>query len=227
MAKKRNYLMEAVGMLTKDFNIKADDEFKLYGADGEEHVARFTPMSLFIVDGMVRNDLLPKLLAGEYDIETVRGRFVLEPDKPSRGFEIIQGYDGTPRLPERATKHSAGYDFFAARDLLIPPHKVAVAWTGIKAFMPPDEVLKIYNRSSNAVKKGLVLSNGVGIVDADYYNNPSNEGDIGFSFWNITDEIVYIRKGEKLGQGVFETFQLADNDISGGERTGGYGSTGA
>lgn len=226
MAQKKNYLMEAVKAFTKDFNIKADDEFTLTDEEGKEHKARFTPMGTFLVDGECRNDLLSKLLAGVYDVETARGKYVMEPGKPSRGFELIQGYEGEPRLPERATKHSAGYDFFAARDLVVLPHKVAIAFTGIKAFMQPDEVLKIYNRSSNPVKKGLMLANGVGLVDADYYNNPDNEGDIGFSFLNITDEIVYIHKGEKLGQGVFERYDIADGDTAEGERAGGFGSTG-
>lgn len=226
MAMKRNFLMEAVGEFTKEYNICSDDNFKVFFPDGTEHTARFTPMGLFLVDEEIRGDLLPKILSGEFDIETVRGKYILEQGTPQRGFEIIEGHEGEPKIPVRATKGSAGYDFFAPKDLLIPPRKIAVAWTGIKAFMQPDEVLKLYNRSSNAQKKGLVLSNGVGIVDSDYYNNPGNEGDIGFSFWNITDEIVYIVKGEKLGQGVFERFSLADNDVCGGERVGGYGSTG-
>lgn len=142
-----------------------------------------------------------------------------------RGFELIKGKEGV-RLPERATEFSAGYDFFACEDVEILPHTTRTVWTGVKAFMPPDEVLKVYNRSSNARKKGLFLSNGVGVVDSDYYNNPSNEGDIGFDFYNISDEIVTIRKGEKLGQAIFEKYSLADNDIHGGKRTGGFGSTG-
>ena len=141
-----------------------------------------------------------------------------------RGFELIKDFPDA-RLPERATKHSAGYDFYAARDLVILPNRIAIAWTGVKAYMQPDDVLKLYNRSSNPSKKGLLLANGVGIVDADYYNNPDNEGNIGFAFYNISNETMTISKGDKLGQGVFEKYNVADNDICGADRTGGFGST--
>ena len=64
------------------------------------------------------------------------------------------------------------------------------------------------------------------MVDSDYYNNPSNEGEIGFLFYNIFPYNVTIKKGDKLGQGVFQKFLLADNDLTDGERVGGFGSTG-
>ena len=149
---------------------------------------------------------------------------VVASNKNLRGFELIKDFPDA-RLPERATKHSAGYDFYAARDLMILPNRIGVAWTGVKVYMQPDDVLKLYNRSSNPSKKGLMLANGVGIVDADYYNNPDNEGNIGFAFYNISNETMTICKGDKLGQGVFEKYNVADNDICGTERTGGFGST--
>ena len=160
----------------------------------------------------------------EYMIKEKNNMEVKKDSLKCRGFELIAGREG--RIPERATRNSAGYDFFAEKDVTIPPHKTAVVWTGVKAYMQPNEVLKVYNRSSNASKKGLMLANGVGIVDADYYNNPDNEGDIGFCFLNITDDAVLIRKGDKLGQAIFETYAVADNDIAGGDRIGGFGSTG-
>ena len=83
------------------------------------------------------------------------------------------------------------------------------------------------NRSSNPKKKGLELANGVGLVDADYYNNPDNEGEIAFAFKNIRDCVVVIEEGEKLGQGVFVPFFTAIDDKVEEERTGGFGSTGA
>ena len=142
-----------------------------------------------------------------------------------RGFERVSKHPEA-RIPERSTESSAGYDFYAIEDVKILPHNLRVAWTGIKAYMQEDEVLKLYNRSSMAMKKGLMLSDNVAVIDADYYNNPTNEGEIAFMFYNFTGEIAIIKKGEKLGQGIFEKYMKADNDIHGGKRTGGFGSTG-
>ena len=145
--------------------------------------------------------------------------------KRVRGFERVSKRPDA-RIPERSTTYSAGYDFYAIEDVKILPHNLRVAWTGIKAYMKNNEVLKLYNRSSMAMRKGLMLSDNVAVIDADYYNNPTNEGEIGFMFYNFTGEIAIIKKGEKLGQGIFERYMLADNDIHGGKRTGGFGSTG-
>lgn len=97
--------------------------------------------------------------------------------------------------------------------------------TGVKAKMQDDEVLYLYNRSSNP-KKGLILANGVGVIDADYFENTDNDGEIGFPFYNVSDEPITIHKGDKLGQAVFQTYLRADNDNATGKRVGGYGSTG-
>ena len=99
--------------------------------------------------------------------------------------------------------------------------------TGIKAKFPEDEVLLIFNRSSNPKKKGLIIPNGVGVIDADYYNNPDNEGEIAFLFYNMLEEDVVIKAGEKLGQGIFVKFAKIDDDRTTGVRQGGFGSTGA
>ena len=98
--------------------------------------------------------------------------------------------------------------------------------TGIKAYMEDDEVLMIYNRSSNPIKKGLVISNGVAIIDKDFVDNPSNEGEIMFQFWNITNEPIIIEMGDRLGQGIFQKYLKTDDDVEGKERVGGHGSTG-
>ena len=161
-----------------------------------------------------------------------------------RGFERISSITEEIKLPERSTKYSAGYDFFVYQDIIIPPsfitkeeisynleseHKWEVKpfllKTGIKAFMQDDEVLYLYNRSSNP-KKGLILANSVGVVDSDYYNNPTNEGEIGFLFYNIFPYRIIIKKGDKIGQGVFQKFLLADGDMTEKTREGGFGSTG-
>ena len=148
----------------------------------------------------------------------------------ARGFEIAKGFEESGiNLPVRKTKLSAGYDFEAADDTVIPAFKAGIAptliKTGIKAYMEEDEVLYLYNRSSNPKKKGLILANSVGVVDADYYGNPDNDGHIMFAFFNIKDEDITIKKGEAIGQGVFQKYLTVDNDQAGGERTGGFGST--
>lgn len=97
--------------------------------------------------------------------------------------------------------------------------------TGIKAYMEEDEVLYLYNRSSNPKKKGLILANSVGVVDKDYYGNPDNDGHIMFAFYNIKEEDITIQKGEAIGQAVFAKYFVTDDDEAFGERQGGFGST--
>ena len=147
-----------------------------------------------------------------------------------RGFEIAKGFENSNiNLPVRKTKYSAGYDIEAAEDCVVPAFKPGMPptliKTGIKAYMQDDEMLCIYNRSSNPKKKGLILANSVGVIDKDYYGNPDNDGHIMFAFYNIKDEDVTIKKGEAIGQGVFQKYLVTDDDIASGERTGGFGST--
>ncbi len=147
-----------------------------------------------------------------------------------RGFEVAKGFENSDiHMPVRKTKYSAGYDVEAAEDVVIPAFKPGQAptliKTGIKAYMPEDEYLMLCNRSSNPKKKGLVLANGVGIVDGDYYGNPDNDGHIMFAFFNIKAEDVEIKKGDCIGQAIFQKFAVVDNDNAEGERVGGFGST--
>lgn len=147
-----------------------------------------------------------------------------------RGFEVAKGFENAQiNLPVRKTKYSAGYDVEAAEDCIIPafkPGKIpTLIKTGVKAYMPEDEYLMLCNRSSNPKKKGLVLANGVGIVDGDYYGNPDNDGHIMFAFFNVKEEDIEIKKGDCVGQAIFQKFAIVDNDIAQGERVGGFGST--
>ena len=83
----------------------------------------------------------------------------------------------------------------------------------------------LVNRSSNPIKKGLVLANSIGVVDADYYNNPDNEGHIMFAYYNFSSGDITIKKGDRIGQAIFTSFFTCDNDKAEGVRTGGFGST--
>lgn len=147
-----------------------------------------------------------------------------------RGFEIAKGFENKGiNLPVRKTKYSAGYDIEAAEDIIIPSFKKGtnptLIKTGLKAYMQDDEMLLLYNRSSNPKKKGLILSNSVGVVDKDYYGNPDNDGHIMFAFYNIKDEDIEIKKGEAIGQAIFQKYLVTDEDNAEGERIGGFGST--
>ena len=147
-----------------------------------------------------------------------------------RGFEIAKGFeDEGINLPVRKTKYSAGYDIECCADTVVPSFKKGIKPTliptGVKAYMEDDEVLYLYNRSSNPKKKGLILANSVGVVDKDYYGNPDNDGHIMFAFYNVLDEDITIKKGEAIGQAVFAKYLITDDDQASGERQGGFGST--
>ncbi len=147
-----------------------------------------------------------------------------------RGFEIAKGFENSNiNLPKRKTKFSAGYDVEAAEDCVVPSFKKGMKptliKTGIKAYMQDDEVLILANRSSNPGKKGLILSNSIGVIDKDYYGNEDNDGHIMFAFYNIKDEDITIKKGDAIGQAIFQKFLITDDDTAIGERKGGFGST--
>lgn len=149
----------------------------------------------------------------------------------TRGFEVAKGFeDKDIHLPVRKTKYAAGYDIEAAEDCMVPSFKKGMkptlVKTGLKAYMQDDEVLILANRSSNPGKKGLILANSIGVIDKDYYGNSDNDGHIMFAFYNIKDEDVEIKKGECIGQAIFEKYLLTDNDSAEGIRVSGFGSTG-
>ena len=147
-----------------------------------------------------------------------------------RGFEIAKGFENSNiNLPVRSTKNSAGYDVEAAEDCIIPAfkpgQKPTLVKTGIKAYMESDEVLILANRSSNPGKKGLILANSIGVVDSDYYGNPDNDGHIMYAFFNFKAEDIEIKKGDRIGQAIFQKYLMIDGDNAEGIRKGGFGST--
>lgn len=147
-----------------------------------------------------------------------------------RGFEIAKGFENMGiKLPERKTRCSAAYDIEAAEDVVVPSFKkgmkATLVKTGLKAYMQEDEVLYLFAKSSGFGKKGIMLSNAVGVIDGDYYGNEDNDGHIMFSIINVKDEDLYIKKGDAIGQAMFAKYLKADGDKSEGTRKGGFGST--
>lgn len=160
-------------------------------------------------------------------------------------------------IPYRTTKKAAGYDFEAAVDFTLPSiwklNFIKVLWqlrhgetssatdldaaaktlkpflvpTGIKAYMNDDEYLMIANRSSNPLKRGLIFPNGIGVIDADYYDNENNEGEIFIQLVNMGIRDVQIKKGERIGQGIFTQYLTATDETEiKATRSGGFGSSG-
>lgn len=147
-----------------------------------------------------------------------------------RGFEIAKGFENQGiNLPKRKTKYAAAYDIESAEDIILPSFKPGMKptliKTGLKAYMLPDEVLMMYPRSSGPKKQGILFPHSSGIVDQDYYENPTNDGHIMVQCINIKDEDVQIKKGETIAQVMFQKYLVIDNDDAEGNRTGGFGST--
>lgn len=181
--------------------------------------------------------------------------FILTFNK-KRGFEKINSRkDENLIMPQAQTKNSAGYDFFIQENIEIKSNlpefisaglksiygfifhkddiehfkdvlKPTIIKTGIKAYMLPDEYLSLFVRSSTPKNFGLVMPISVGIVDSDYYSNEENDGEIGFIVYNLFPWTVKIKKGERIGQGIFQKFLKTDDDNRlTKDRVGGTGST--
>ena len=162
-------------------------------------------------------------------------------------FEVVSKYeDKNITLPERKTKESAGYDFEVAEDTLIPPHfqiegpqtleemaeitkkanaRPILVPTGVKCKLDPGTYLELSVRSSSPLKYWLILANGEGIIDGDYYNNSDNEGHIYFQLINLSPLPIILKKGDIIGQGIIKPYLKTEGDTASGERVGGLGST--
>lgn len=97
--------------------------------------------------------------------------------------------------------------------------------TGVKCKLDPNTWLQLSVRSSSPLKYWLMLGNGIGVIDRDYYNNPDNEGEIFLQIYNLSPFNIEIREGEAIGQGIILPYLKTEDDISFGVRTGGFGST--
>lgn len=147
-------------------------------------------------------------------------------NRKNRGFERVTNCQDA-QLPQRGTSKSAGYDFFAYEEGVVSAGEKKWFRTGIKAYMQENEVLLCFPRSSLGFKHGIRLSNGTGVIDSDYYNNPQNEGEIQVSLHNTSDKDFVIKKGDKIFQAIFINYLTVDNDKPLSEkRIGGIGSTG-
>ena len=128
------------------------------------------------------------------------------------------------KLPKRATKGSAGYDFYALFDITLNPGETIQFPTGIRCKMKDNVVLMLYPRSGLGFKYRLRLENTVGVIDSDYYNS-KNEGHIQVKMTNEGTRPVTIKAGEAYMQGIFTEYLLADEEEVTEERNGGFGST--
>lgn len=144
-----------------------------------------------------------------------------------RGFEIVadekRKTTGKVKLPTRGSKTAMGYDFYAPETYSVMPNEVVKVWTDVKSYMKENECLLINVRSSMGGK--FMLANTIGWIDADYYSNESNDGNIGIFLKNISDEVQTINKGDRIAQGAFFNFLVADNGNTNSARVGGFGST--
>lgn len=128
-------------------------------------------------------------------------------------------------LPERATAKSGGHDFRIKETIEIHPGEVKTTWTDVKVKINGRYTLDVYPRSSIGIKKRVILANTVGIIDADYYNNPDNDGNIGIALTNQGDKTIMLEAGERVAQGIFRRYYVTEDDAADGERVGGFGST--
>ena len=163
--------------------------------------------------------------------------------------------DADIALPVRKTACSAGYDLAVAEDIIIQPYlyhidrmkdampyvpydletmakwtkdlnaKPRLVTTGLKCKLEKDTYLELSMRSSTPLKHWLVMANAIGIIDADYYNNPTNEGEIFFQLINLSPFPIRLRKGDIIGQGIIKPYLVTKDDKSSGMRKGGFGST--
>lgn len=103
--------------------------------------------------------------------------------------------------------------------------KPTLVSTGVKCHLEEGYYLELSVRSSTPLKYWIILANSVGIIDADYCDNPDNEGEIFFQVINMSPFDIYLKKGDIIGQGIIKRYEVTDDDKAIGERQGGFGST--
>lgn len=146
-----------------------------------------------------------------------------------RGFEVVppqyrKNGEVEIKLPVRASLQSMAYDFYSPVSRIVKPDEIVKIWTDVNVYMRADECLILNVRSSMGGK--FMLANTQGWIDADYYMNKDNGGNIGIFLKNISNKELLIEKGDRIAQGAFFRFLIADNGNTDNERNGGFGSTG-
>lgn len=182
------------------------------------------PSYLMQIGKMIVNKLTDEKLK-ELISKTEYGAYIsdLQNIAQEKLSELIQS-----NLPEVLTilKESFSLDLNEMKSLVKEiDAKFTLVPTGVKAYMENNQFLQLAIRSSIPMNNYIVLGNGVGIVDADYVDNIDNEGHIFFQILNLSPFEITIKKGDIIGQGMFMTYSVTDDDMAGGIRVGGYGST--
>lgn len=139
-------------------------------------------------------------------------------------FFPVKDAPADTKMPQRATKASAGYDLYAPFDIVLRPfERSAKIKLNVKLLMPERCFMKIENRSSLR-DKGIELSCG-GVIDSDYFNNQKTDGNIMIRIYNNTSDVQVLNKGDAICQGIIQAYFVTDDDQATEERTGGFGST--
>lgn len=129
------------------------------------------------------------------------------------------------KLPVRATRTSVAYDVYSPITETIPAGETRLIFSNLKAYFEDDEVLYMATTSGMG-KRGLMLAQGIALIESDYADNVSNDGNLGFMLYNHSNAEIVINKGDKIGQCWFAKFLVTDDDVANNVvRTGGFGST--
>lgn len=144
---------------------------------------------------------------------------------------IIPSYSKTiEKLYDNAIKNDINVSRFWTLNEIktlakITQAKPTLVSTGVKCYLDDNQYLELSARSSTPLNYWLILANGVGIIDADYADNPDNEGEIFLQMINLSPFDIVVQKGETIGQGIIKTYSITDDDEAEGDRLGGFGST--
>jgi dUTP pyrophosphatase len=138
----------------------------------------------------------------------------------------IHRLDPAVPLPSYQTAGAAGFDLASNADVAIAPGAIVLIPTGLVVEVPQGHFLGIFARSSTPLKKGLVVANGVGVLDSDYCG-PTDE--VKIQVMNVTKYPVTVRKGDRIAQGIVMPYvrvEIEDGSGATGTSRGGFGSTG-